>query len=236
MKFSGNVAKAEVSNSLILASPSDEKLDRWKEGLHNHFHVLHINNLDALKNALGRVKPAMLLLDHDLPDLNGARGIIGLSELSPVTKTVILSGPTSDDEEWDFFRAGVRGCCRNDIDAELLKQVVMSVQQGELWIRRTLTYRLLEQLKENASRKSKNGRASLVLLEKLTHREYEISVRVSNGETNKKIAQSLDITERTVKAHLTEVFLKLGVTDRLKLAMILSEDERKVRRTASSNQ
>ena len=67
----------------------------------------------------------------------------------------------------------------------------------------------------------------LGLLNKLTHREYDIAVRVGNGENNKQIAKSCGITERTVKAHLTEVFQKLGVTDRLNLALVLSADDRK---------
>jgi DNA-binding NarL/FixJ family response regulator len=55
----------------------------------------------------------------------------------------------------------------------------------------------------------------------LTQREYEIATLVGNGETNKQIARRLDITERTVKAHLTEVFRKLDIADRLKLALIV---------------
>lgn len=64
------------------------------------------------------------------------------------------------------------------------------------------------------------------MLSKLTQREYDIAVRVGCGETNKQIAQSCDITERTVKAHLTEIFLKMGLTDRLNLALVLAADNR----------
>ena len=145
----------------------------------------------------------------------------------------MLSGPTSDDEEWAFFRAGVRGCCRNDIDSGALKTLVMTVQQGELWIRRTLTYRLLNQLDET-DKKNENDRSCLGLLPSLTRREYEISMQVRNGGSNKQIAQSLEITERTVKAHLTGVYRKLGIVDRLKLAIILAGDKRQARRESHS--
>jgi two-component system NarL family response regulator len=99
------------------------------------------------------------------------------------------------------------------------------VQQGELWIRRTLTCRLIDELGKTSA-KNKAYRTSLGMLNKLTQREYDIAVRVGNGESNKQIANACAITERTVKAHLTEVFLKLGVTDRLNLALVLSADER----------
>jgi DNA-binding NarL/FixJ family response regulator len=124
-----------------------------------------------------------------------------------------------------MLKAGVRGCCRNDINPKLLEHVVMAIQQGELWIRRTLTCRLIDELGKTTS-KNKAYRASIGLLNHLTQREYDIAVRVGNGDSNRQIAQSCAISERTVKAHLTEVYLKLGVTDRLNLALVLSADNR----------
>ena len=59
-------------------------------------------------------------------------------------------------------------------------------------------------------------------LANLTEREQEISVLIGSGESNKQIARRLDITERTVKAHLTEIFRKLGITDRLRLALLVT--------------
>lgn len=78
-------------------------------------------------------------------------------------------------------------------------------------------------------------RTSLGLLNKLTPREYDIAVRVGNGESNKQIAKACAITERTVKAHLTEVFLKLGVADRFNLALILSADDHSTSAIASAS-
>jgi two-component system nitrate/nitrite response regulator NarL len=109
----------------------------------------------------------------------------------------------------------------------LLSQVVMAVHQDELWMRRTLTRRLVDELGKSTS-KNMAYRAALSSLNKLTQREYNIAVRVGNGESNKQIAQACAITERTVKAHLTEIFLKLGVNDRLNLALVLSANNRSV--------
>ena len=61
------------------------------------------------------------------------------------------------------------------------------------------------------------------LLENLTKREYEIAILVGRGESNKQIARRLDITERTVKSHLTEIFRKLAITDRIKLALLVKD-------------
>jgi DNA-binding NarL/FixJ family response regulator len=99
--------------------------------------------------------------------------------------------------------------------------VVTAVQRGELWIRRTLSWHLLNELVTITQEKTKIKQAVGELLANLTQREYEIATLVGNGETNKQIARRLDITERTVKAHLTEVFRKLDIADRLKLALIV---------------
>lgn len=220
---------------LMLASPFQDRLTRWEQELNGVARISHVvSEFDSLKECIVRIKPQILLLDHDLPGLDGMNGIASLVRLSPETKTVILGGALSDETEWGLFKAGVRGCCRNDIEPQFLKGIVVAVQQGELWIRRTLTYRLLDELKGVSTRKKQHNRVFLGLLGNLTEREYEIAKRVGNGDTNKQIAEGLAITERTVKAHLTEIFRKLGIADRLKLVLILAGDERQSRRTASA--
>jgi two-component system NarL family response regulator len=110
----------------------------------------------------------------------------------------------------------------------------MSVRDGELWIRRTLTCLLIEELSRGTII-NRGYQEPLGMLNKLTQREYDIATRVGKGECNKSIAQACGITERTVKAHLTEVFIKLGVADRLNLALALSADKRaSVRNTSIS--
>lgn len=161
------------------------------------------------------------MLDNDLPNLDGPNGIAGLMKLNPETRVIILSGPLSDEMEWSLFRTGVRGCCRRDVEPEQLRSVVAAVQQGELWIRRTLSWHLLNELVMITQEKNKIRQAVGELLAHLTRREYEIATLVGNGDSNKEIARRLAITERTVKAHLTEVFRKLDVADRLKLALIV---------------
>jgi len=219
-------------NNLILASTNQERLSSWREALNGFVNTLLIKDkiitgrLDALRDDVVRIKPPVLLLDFDLLGFDSSHGIVNLRRLCAETKVIILTGEISEEVEWELLKAGIRGCCPNDIKPKLLQQVVMAVHEGELWIRRTLTGRLIEELAQTTSSKIKTYRATLGLLNKLTQREYDIAVRVGNGECNKLIAQSCDITERTVKAHLTEIFHKLGVTDRLNLALVLAADNR----------
>ncbi len=205
---------------ILLASASQDDLCHWEQGVRTLSPIFCSTNLESLKVELARLKPSVLLLDYDLPQLNAPGGISALIKLPPEAKVIVLSYPLPDEAEWALFRTGVRGVCRRDIDKEQLQSVVTAVQRGELWIRRTLSWHLLNELVTITQEKTKIKQAVGELLANLTQREYEIATLVGNGETNKQIARRLDITERTVKAHLTEVLRKLDIADRLKLALV----------------
>ncbi|MEP6604962.1 MAG: response regulator transcription factor [Nitrosospira sp.] len=206
---------------ILLASPSEKNLSLWEQAVSGRAPVFCSTTMDSLKQELVRIKPQMLLLDYELPQLNGPNDISGLMKLNPETKTIILSPLLSEEVEWGLFRTGIRGCCRSDVEPELLATIVESVQRGELWLRRVLSWHLLNELVAITKDKNKMELASSDLLANLTRRECEIATLVGNGESNKQIARLLDITERTVKAHLTEVFRKLKIADRLKLALMV---------------
>jgi len=210
-------------NILMIASANQDRLVSWKQELNDFVSTtLAIENLDTLGENVIQFKPKVMLLDYDLL---GPDDVASLSRISAQTNIIVIGHNISEEIEWRLLKAGIRGCCRNDADPELLKQIVMTVHNGELWIRRTLTCRLIDELSQKAAT-NMAYQTSLGLLNKLTQREYDIAVRVGKGESNKIIAKTCGITERTVKAHLTEVFLKLGVSDRLNLALVLSSDKR----------
>jgi DNA-binding NarL/FixJ family response regulator len=156
-----------------------------------------------------------------LDRLNAANN---LNRLCTETKVIILSDDISEDLEWALLMTGVRGYCRNNIRPGFLRQAVIAVQKGELWMRRSLTGRLSDELGKTTSINNSFG-ATSELLNILTQREYDIAICVGNGESNKKIAQSHAITERTVKAHLTGVYHKLGISDRLNLALMIASND-----------
>lgn len=209
-----------MSNNLLIASLCQDKLASWKQGLNGFISTTSITNkLDILREDVVRVKPQAVLLDYELIGLQDSNDIFSLRRLCEETNIIIV-GNISEDLEWEFLKAGIRGCCQSDTEPKLLKQVVLAVQGGELWIRRSLTSRLVAELGKSTF-KNKSYQQNLAALNKLTQREYDIAVRVGKGESNKLIAQACNITERTVKAHLTEIFIKLGVTDRLNLALFL---------------
>ena len=209
---------------ILLASPSNEMLARWAHALEAYGPLATAQQADAVRTAMLQQRPQIALVDLSLSALDTPKAIAQLRNLSPATHVVVLSGPIAADTELALFKAGARGYCRSDIDPQLLKRVVVAVRLGELWIRRSLVPALLEELGARFRGALPNERAAVGRLAFLTDREREIAALVGNGGSNKQIARQLDISERTVKAHLTEIFRKLGITDRLKLALLLANN------------
>lgn len=128
-------------------------------------------------------------------------------------RILIASSQPSSEEGIEWLERGVAGYFHAYASEETLLQAINVVAGGEVWVGRELMGRLLKGLGTHRTSKT------LAWQNSLTEREHEVALRAANAETNMAIAEALGITERTVKAHLTAIFDKLGVTDRLQLAL-----------------
>ena len=208
---------------ILLASCNKKVLLYWEQGLFGFSPIYCAHSFASLAEKLVKLKAEVLLLDYELPGLKNPQSIRELISLVKEIKIIVFSSELPDEVEWGLFKAGVRGCCQNNTPSEQIKRVINVVLRGELWIRRTLTHQILNELVKVTHEKILIEQAVNDLLENLTRREYEIAMLVGRGESNKRIAQRLVITERTVKAHLTEIFRKLQISDRIKLALIMKD-------------
>lgn len=205
---------------IVIGSASKDRLSNHKATLSAISRVVVAADYPALFSTLRRAQPPVAVVDFDLPQLNGIPGIEALHAASPKTSILILSPPLGDETEVALFRRGrVRGCCPYAVDEQTLQRAVVAVLGGELWIRRSLTARLLDDMRPHINDQDRQREEASSILAELTRREREIAALVSSGNCNKDIARQLDITERTVKAHLTEIFRKLGTPNRLSLAL-----------------
>jgi DNA-binding NarL/FixJ family response regulator len=207
---------------ILIASHSTETLNHASRATEALAMVNTVSDIDALRSSIQKANPRLVLLDLSLPDIDAPSGIIGLLRLNPEMRIVVMGEPACDADEIALFKHGVRGCCPVNSDGEHYRRVITAVLNGEIWIRRSLTTQLLEQLGNRAKSAAQIKNSSAARLSELTKREREIAYLIAEGENNKLIARKLDITERTVKAHLTEIFRKLQVSDRLKLALLMS--------------
>lgn len=206
---------------ILLTSEDASLMDRWAVAVGGRGTLIRrVRLLAEAEGTLAGRRPDVMLLDLSLGDLSGPAGIAGLLSFSPATHLIALSHQPNDEEGIAALRAGARGYCNAYIDPRLLAKAVTTVQNGEAWVGRRLTDRLVALVGQNAPLQVDTD--SSIDLDLLTAREQQIALQIGMGSSNKLIAQRLGITERTVKAHLGSVFAKLGVHDRLQLALLVT--------------
>ena len=222
--FIGNKQRPIV----FIASLDTEARSRWRRALRNSFTVHETGGISGLDSLLREVKPAVLLLDLNLRRLSGVHSLPSIQKVSPSTKIIVLTEFPRLSEELVALKLGAKGYSGKDISEDLLRKAVRVVQSGELWIgRKVITNLLAEVLAGNGSNgEASDGRPSDPI-ERLTTKKRQIVRFVTNGVTNKEIARRLDISEATVKAHLTIIFRKFTLSNRAQLAALVAAAETK---------
>ncbi|GAA3790597.1 response regulator transcription factor [Sphaerisporangium flaviroseum] len=170
-----------------------------------------------------RLRPDVCLFDIRMPRLDGieaTRSLAGPAVEDPLAVVVIT---TFDLDEYVYaaLRAGARGFLLKDAGPDLLSQAIRAAADGDALIAPSITARLLEAF-------AHAGPASrpAPLIEALTGREEEILITVARGRTNSEIADELHITLSTVKSHIASLMTKLGVRNRVEIAMWAYETNR----------
>ncbi len=147
-----------------------------------------------------------------------------LPDGSPRPRWVVMSLNPSEAEGLQALANGARGYCHLLASPEMLREVAAVVRQGGYWVGPDLMASFTAWLGRRLSAPDATA-APAVSLELLSPRERDVALAVARGLSNKEVARELDITERTVKAHLGTVFTKLGVRDRLHLVLLLGRPE-----------
>lgn len=206
-----------------MASLSAENRQSWVQRLQEALAVCEVIERRVLERVMVDLQPDILVIDLALPGLRGVRGLRNIQRLSPSTRIVVLSETPTEREGLFALKAGARGYCTRSIDCEHLEKAVAAVQKGEIWAPRNLVPRLIAELRSLIDTRKKEDfqRAPDPRLDTLTARQRAVADLIGRGAGNKEIATRLRISERTVKAHLTQVFRNIGVSDRLQLALLL---------------
>ncbi len=160
---------------------------------------------EALRLA-AELQPDVVLMDLRMPGMDGLTAIERLRVEQPRVAVVILTTYNEDDLMSRGLRAGARGYLLKDTGREALFNTIRAAARGETLLRPEVLAKVLSH-KEPASVRSDEPLS-------LTDREREVLQAVARGERSKEIAAQLGVTERTVKAHLTAIYNKLGVDSR----------------------
>ena len=192
-------------------------LQRLLEGAGKGLQVVaSVNTVEAARTALANCTPDVVLLDLDM------NGVCSL-ELLPLllanenTRVLVFTGSRDDALLDRAIRGGARGLLRKDAPAEQVIKAVIKVSEGELWIEHTMMARVLNELTRPPIVPKADPEAQR--LASLTPREHKIiaSIVSGNGALNRSLAQSLFISEHTLRNHLVSIYKKLGVANRLEL-------------------
>ena len=148
----------------------------------------------------------------------GDTGADWVSEIRAQTRQpiVVLSNVPEDTQGMTVLAAGASGYCSALSLPAVLRQVANVVEHGGVWVGPQLMRRFMQGLAARS-----NGAVQPVL-DALSQRERQVAEAVAHGSTNKEIARTMGITERTVKAHLSAAFEKLGVRDRMHLSLLIN--------------
>lgn len=220
--------------AILLVTQDHELEERCRRATSAHYSLTVVASVAQVPAQIGAAPPEVILVDADTllrPYAEKLQGVIGMPGAGRV---IVMTAEYVEDEEVALLRSGVQGCCRRGIDPNSLREV-LSVTKNGVWVTSSLLPRLVSELRRYAQQAAtpaptpavtpapvETPRIAPEKLASLTPRERDIVNLLAEGATNKQVAEELEITERTVKGHLSNVFMKLGVPDRLKLVLFLS--------------
>ena len=163
------------------------------------------------------VKPEVLLLDINMPKLNGIEVLAQIKKKNMPVKVLILTVHNETDYLVKAVDIGVDGYILKDSESAELKRAINCLMNGDSYIQPSLIPALNSRLITRDTEKEK--------IKSLTKREMEVLIQVANGMFNKEIATSLKISERTVKNHISNIFKKIEVSDRTQAAVFAIKND-----------
>jgi DNA-binding NarL/FixJ family response regulator len=185
--------------------------DLWREAFPAARALRPADKLDESSSG-----PIWLLVP---PGQAAARLVVPIRRRIGQRPLIILADEPGEEDALAALGAGASGYCNAHAAPEVLQQVATVVENGGLWVGQHLLQRLLTGTARLVPPPVVEGSTWSV---SLTEREREVAIAVAQGASNKEIARQLDITERTVKAHVGAILEKLAVRDRLQLSLIVN--------------
>lgn len=163
-------------------------------------------------NMMKTYRPEVLLLDINMPQMNGLNVLKTLKEHKCPSKILMLTIHNEIEYLERAIQLGVDGYVLKDSDSAILKKAIVSVYRGERFIQNELVPILMEKI-DNVDKVDDDDNQIL------TRREIEVLKLLTEGLFNKEIAYHLSISEKTVKNHVSNIFKKIGVSDRTQAAV-----------------
>ncbi len=164
-------------------------------------------------------EPDVMLLDLRMPNLDGLSVLQSLQQSGRRTRVIVLTASEDKNEFVQAMKLGCSGIVLKQTATDLIVKSIRKVHSGEIWLDSHTTAAVMRQFASPADLASGNMNGKARERSPLSAREREIVQLVAQGYKNKEMAEKMFISEQTVKNHLHNIFDKLGVSDRLELAL-----------------
>lgn len=158
-----------------------------------------------------RLKPDIVLMDLVMPEMDGIQATKSIKSKWPNVQVLMLTSFSDKDHVLPAIEAGASGYQLKDIEPDELVESIRLIMRGENTIHPEATTQLEEGLREEGNLPH--------VLNPLTPREQDVLAELTKGKSNREIASSLFVTEKTVKTHISNIFTKLEVQDRTQAAL-----------------
>lgn len=159
-----------------------------------------------------KLNPDLILMDLIMPEMDGIQATTIIKQEQPQIKVLVLTSFSDQEHVIPAIEAGASGYQLKDIQPDELVHSIKRIMNGEDQLHPKATSLVMKHL-------SSNNRQERKPLDDLTKRELEVLKEIASGKSNKEIATSLYITEKTVKTHVSNVLAKLGLADRTQAAL-----------------
>lgn len=166
------------------------------------------DGVEALEK-VGELVPDVVLIDLVMPRMDGITTIRQIGAISPSSRILVLTSFSEDEKVFPAIKAGAHGYLMKDIKPTDLAKSIRSVYRGEPSLHPEIARKLMDQLAKG------EGDAE----ERLTARETEVLLLIARGYSNKEIAAALQVSEKTVKTHVSNILQKLHLSDRTQAAL-----------------
>ena len=188
--------------------------------LEDDFEVIgEAGNGREVLDKVQELDPDVLLLDLRMPDMDGLSALQALQQINKRTRVIVLTASEDKNEFVQAMKLGCSGIVLKQTAPDLIVKSIRKVNAGEIWLDSHTTAAVMMQFQTGAESHGSGAGGKGRERSPLSTREREIVGLVAQGYKNKEMAEKLFISEQTVKNHLHNIFDKLGVSDRLELAL-----------------
>lgn len=205
--------------SVFLILPQQEQRSVIKKALPDIYAISDFSDISTMLVEAEPDKPQIIVCHQSFFESDQYAGLHAIAQQCPQSRIIIIGPPRPMMIQIQALKEGARGYFNDELPLEKLHDALQLILHGEVWVERHVISGLIDELTHKPSISEEQRQA----LKTLSPKEMEVAQSVSHGATNKMIARQMNITERTVKAHLTAIFQKMKLPDRLSLAIFFRD-------------